>query len=129
MEDGLDPARHLAMGRALAPLRDEDVLLVGSGMSYHDLRDFRSGMSPDARAAKSEPFDRWLHGTITADPSARDAELARWASAPGARLAHPHEDHLLPLMVVAGAAGDDRGRVPFSDTFAGFRITAAHFGG
>ena len=129
LEEGMDPERHLALGRALAPLRDEGVLLVGSGMSYHNLRDFFSGLPRAARGAKSGPFDAWLQETVVAEPAARDAALARWAQAPNARLAHPREEHLLPLMVMAGAAGADRGRVAFHDTFAGFDITAAHFGG
>jgi aromatic ring-opening dioxygenase catalytic subunit (LigB family) len=124
LQKGLDPARHLAIGRALAPLRDEGVLLVGSGMSYHDLRGFGG---PNARRV-SETFDAWLQEAVVAAPEARDAALVRWATAPAARQAHPREEHLLPLMVVAGAAGADRGAVPYSDTFGGARITAAHFG-
>jgi aromatic ring-opening dioxygenase catalytic subunit (LigB family) len=126
---GLDPAQHLAIGRALAPLRDQDVLLVGSGMSFHDLRAFTGGLPRDARAGRSRPFDAWLQATVAAAPAARDAELTRWAAAPGARVAHPREEHLLPLMVMAGAAAGDRGHVAYHDTFGGFHITAAHFGG
>jgi aromatic ring-opening dioxygenase catalytic subunit (LigB family) len=125
---GLDPARHLALGRALAPLRGEAVLLVGSGMSYHNMGDFRGGAPRASRAERSAPFDQWLGRVVGADAAARDAELARWADAPGARAAHPREEHLLPLMVIAGAAGEDRGRVAFNDTFAGFRVSAVHFG-
>jgi len=127
LQEGLDPARHLAFGRALAPLRAEGVLLVGSGMSFHNLRDFFGPMPRAARAAKSGPFDEWLRRVAVADRAARDAELARWEHAPNARLAHPREEHLLPLMVIAGAAGDDRGRVAYRDTFAGFDISAVHF--
>ena len=127
--EGLDPERHLALGRALAPLRDEGVLLVGSGMSYHNMRDLVGGAPREARAAKSAPFDDWLGRVAAADAGARDAELARWEEAPGARAAHPREEHLLPLMVVAGAAGDDRGRVAFHDTYGGFHVSAVHFGG
>jgi hypothetical protein len=64
----------------------------------------------------------------TAEPAARDAGLARWGSAPMARLAHPREEHLLPLMVMAGAAGEDRGQIAFHGSFAGFDITAVQFG-
>jgi aromatic ring-opening dioxygenase catalytic subunit (LigB family) len=127
LEAGLDPARHLAIGRALAPLRDEDVLLVGSGMSFHDLRAF-GRLPAEARGPRSEPFDTWLRQAVVADPAARAAELTRWETAPAARAAHPREEHLLPLMVMAGAAGDDQGRIAFHDTFAGFHITAVHFG-
>jgi aromatic ring-opening dioxygenase catalytic subunit (LigB family) len=127
--EGLDPQRHLALGRALAPLRDEGVLLVGSGMSFHNMRDLLGGATREARTAKSAPFDDWLVRVVAGDAGARDAELARWAEAPGARAAHPREEHLLPLMVIAGAAGDDRGRVAFRDTYGGFRVSAVHFGG
>jgi aromatic ring-opening dioxygenase catalytic subunit (LigB family) len=124
LEEGLDPVRHLAIGRALAPLRDEGVLLVGSGMSYHNLRMFGR---PEARA-DAEAFDVWMQHAAVAEPAARDSELTRWAAAPAARRAHPREEHLLPLMVMAGAAGTDRGRVTYSDTFAGARISAVQFG-
>lgn len=122
--DGLDPAHHLAIGNALAPLRDEGVLLVGSGMSYHNMRGFRQASSKPV----SEIFDAWLQKASTADPEVRNNELVRWSSAPQARNVHPREEHLLPLMVVAGAAGTDRGRITYSDTFAGVRISSVHFG-
>jgi aromatic ring-opening dioxygenase catalytic subunit (LigB family) len=126
LETNLDPARHLAIGRALAPLRDEDVLVVGSGMSTHNLGDLR--LPAERRQARSEPFDAWLREAVTAGAGERDAALARWEEAPMARVAHPREEHLLPLMVVAGAAGRDRGRVAFHGTFARSAISAAHFG-
>ncbi len=121
---GLDPELHLSIGRALAPLRDERVLLVGSGMSYHNMRGFGGG----ARSASAE-FDDWLRKTIALEPSARDAALARWEEAPAARACHPREEHLLPLMVVAGAAGEDRGTVPYGDVLMGVRTSAVQFGG
>ncbi len=126
LETNLDPARHLAIGRALAPLRDEDVLVVGSGMSYHNLGDMRR--PAERRRERSEPFDAWLREAVVADAGKRDAALTHWEEAPMARVAHPREEHLLPLMVVAGAAGEDRGRVAFQGTF-GCAISAAHFGG
>lgn len=121
---GLDPRLHLEIGRALAPLRDEGVFIVGSGMSYHNMRGFGS---PHARPASIE-FDEWLRDTIVLEPAARDARLARWTEAPSARACHPREEHLLPLMVIAGAAGEDRGSAPYSDLLMGTRISAAHFG-
>ncbi len=124
LQEGLDPERHLAIGKALAPLRDEGVLLVGSGMSFHNLRDFGR---PSGRSS-SVAFDEWLRRIVVGDAPTRDADLARWSSAPSARHAHPREEHLLPLMVMAGAAGADRGRVVYSDTFGGARISAVHFG-
>jgi aromatic ring-opening dioxygenase catalytic subunit (LigB family) len=124
LKAGLDPGEHLAIGRALAPLRDEDVLILGSGMSYHNLRDLRSGAARQASSA----FDAWLKEAATAEPEARARSLSAWASAPSARQAHPREEHLLPLMVVAGAAGADAGRVTWSDDWMGARISAFQYG-
>jgi aromatic ring-opening dioxygenase catalytic subunit (LigB family) len=123
LKSGLDPEEHLAMGRALAPLRDEGVFLVGSGMTYHNLRAFGPQAAPVSRA-----FDDWLRETSTLDPGERDRRLAQWVRAPSARLAHPREEHLVPLMVVAGAAGGDRGRVGYEGELMGLQISAYHFG-
>jgi aromatic ring-opening dioxygenase catalytic subunit (LigB family) len=119
---GLDPEEHLAIGRALQPLRDEGVFIVGSGMTYHNLRAF----GPQARPA-SEAFDGWLREAMVAEPGWRDRLLAQWSEAPAARAAHPREEHLLPLMVVAGAAGSDRAAIGYQGTFAGVRLSAYHF--
>lgn len=101
-----DPAAHLLAGRALAPLRDEGVLIIGSGASFHNLQ--RLGQ---AAAEPSVVFDRWLQETLTARPAAeRELLLADWEQAPAARLAHAREEHLLPLMVAAGAAPGEQGR-------------------
>jgi aromatic ring-opening dioxygenase catalytic subunit (LigB family) len=124
LKEDLDAGEHLALGRALAPLRDEGVLIVGSGMSYHNLRAFGS-----ARArAVSEAFDAWLREAALADPETRARRLTDWAAAPAARQAHPREEHLLPLMVVAGAAGDDPGRLGFDGIFGHARLSAFHYG-
>lgn len=124
LKAGLDPAEHLAMGRALAPLRDEGVFIIGSGMSFHNLRAFRD---PGARPV-AEEFDAWLRETAALKPGERDERLTAWSRAPSARLAHPREEHLLPLMVIAGAAGTDRGTTAYNGTFAGLRLSAYHFG-
>ncbi len=123
LKRGLDPAEHIAMGRALAPLRDEGVLILASGMSYHNLRAF----GPQGRGP-SEAFDQWLNEAVTAAPEERDARLAAWARAPSARAVHPREEHLIPLMVAAGAAGADRGRTAYNGTLVGLRLSAHHFG-
>jgi aromatic ring-opening dioxygenase catalytic subunit (LigB family) len=121
---GLDPAQHVALGKALAPLRDEGVLILGSGSSYHNMRGFGDPRS----LGVSEAFDRWLRETTALDEDGRNAGLAQWAQAPAARHAHPREEHLMPLMVVAGAAGSDRGTVGYDDVFMGVRVSAIHFG-
>lgn len=124
LKRGLDPAEHLAIGRALAPLRDEGIFIIGSGMTFHNLRAFR-----DPRAAPvAEEFDAWLRESMVQDAPLRDHRLEQWTNAPAARLAHPREEHLLPLMVAAGAAGDDLAVVGFNDTFAGLRLSSYHFG-
>jgi aromatic ring-opening dioxygenase catalytic subunit (LigB family) len=123
----LDPAAHLAIGRALAPLRDEGVLIVGSGMSYHNLREFWSTRPQDVEAA--EHFDTWLTAAVeNRESAARDAQLTTWADAPGARAAHPRSEHLLPLMVAAGAGGPDRGRRTYSDRVFGKAVSGFQFG-
>ena len=96
----LDPALHLAAGRALAPLREEGVLIVGSGMSFHNMRAYGNPLATEP----STSFDRWLGESVSLEGKARAARLARWEQAPAARLSHPREEHLLPLMVAAGAA-------------------------
>jgi len=121
--EGLDPEAHLRLGRALAPLRDEGVLIVGSGLSFHNLRVFF-----DPRAASvAAPFDAWLRDVVVREPAARDRALASWLDAPGARACHPREEHLLPLMVAAGAAGADRGTVAWNDRYLNVPLTAVHF--
>lgn len=120
---GLDPKTHLAMGRALRPLRSQGVLIVGSGMSYHNLRGFGAKYG-DA----SNEFDAWLTKAVTAPDPERDEHLIHWTQAPHARLAHPREEHLLPLMVAAGAAGEDLGRRIFSDRVMGVVVSAYQFG-
>ena len=114
---GLDPATHVAVGRALAPLRDEGVLIIGSGLpSYHDLRRFGP-----AGAEPSREFDRWLTETLVDhDGADRSERLCDWESAPCARLAHPREEHLLPVMVAVGAAEGEAGvRQYHEDAFMG----------
>ena len=96
----LDPALHRAAGQALAPLRDEGVLIVGSGMSFHNMR----GYGDPRSTAPSHAFDDWLTATVTADATTRAAGLDHWEHAPSARFAHPDAEHLLPLMVAAGAS-------------------------
>lgn len=120
-----DPAVHLALGRALAPLRDDGVLIIGSGLSYHNLR----AMGPVARVP-AKAFDDWLAGAMAADPAARERALIGWENAPGARIAHPREEHLLPLMVAVGAAGDDPAvRCYHEDNFfGGIAVSSFRFG-
>lgn len=122
----MDAGAHLAVGRALQGLRDEGVLIVGSGMSFHNMR----GYGDPRFGPISDTFDAWLTGAVEAPPTERDTALANWTQAPGARLCHPPraEEHLLPLMVVAGAAGADAGAKVFSDRVMETTLSAFHFG-
>jgi aromatic ring-opening dioxygenase catalytic subunit (LigB family) len=124
LKSGLDPAEHLAMGRALAPLRDEGVFIVGSGDTFHNMREFRRPKASDEMLK----FDEWLKGVVTGDAAHRDEQLTNWTAAPFARFCHPREEHLLPLMVIAGAAGKDAGVVTWSGGFMGSPQTGYHFG-
>ena len=126
LQQGLDPELHLEAGRALRSLRNEGVLIVGSGMSYHNMRGFRTA----AGAEDSEIFDRWLTRALTdSDLAHRWSNLRQWSQAPAARAAHPREEHLLPLMVAAGAAFEEPGERVFSDTvMRGARISGYRFG-
>ena len=121
-----DPETHLAVGRALAPLRKEGVLIVGSGLSYHNLRQF----GPEAVLPSAE-FDAWLSKTVSGLSSEeRNEKLRNWSLAPSARSAHPREDHLIPLMVAAGAAEEEKGvRVYHEDSFfGGITVSSFRFG-
>jgi aromatic ring-opening dioxygenase catalytic subunit (LigB family) len=124
LKAGFDPEAHLAAGRALAPLRDEAVLIAGSGMSFHDLRLF----GQPAAGPISERFDHWLTEAVESVPAKRDAALAHWADAPAGRQSHPREEHLIPLLVAAGAAGDDMGRTVFTDRLMNVTISGHRFG-
>jgi aromatic ring-opening dioxygenase catalytic subunit (LigB family) len=124
LQHGLDPAAHLAIGRALKPLRDEGVLILGSGQTYHNMRGFFAGGAVDEKA---EGFDTWLRAAMI-DGATRDEALIRWEDAPHARVAQPHEDHLLPLMVAAGAASGETGAVHFRGHALGKPISGFRFG-
>ncbi len=126
LRNDLDAEAHVAAGRALGGLRDDGVLIVGSGMSFHNMR----GYGDPRFTPISAEFDDWLSAAVAAEPERRDALLAQWTEAPHARLCHPPraEEHLLPLMVAAGAAGDSRGQRPYSEVLMGTTISAFRFG-
>jgi aromatic ring-opening dioxygenase catalytic subunit (LigB family) len=125
LDHSLDPALHIAAGRALAPLRDEGVLIIASGMSFHNLRGYMRPETPE----RARAFDAWLTNTVQLPAPERDAKLASWREAPFAAYAHPREDHLIPLMVAAGAGGEAPGKLIFSDEPMAARIIAYRFDG
>ena len=121
----LDPAAHILMGRALEPLRSEGVLILGSGMSYHNMNRL---MRQEKMNVESDQFDAWLTETCKLDATEREMQLSQWSKAPTARDAHPREEHLLPLMVVAGAAGEDHGVKTYTGRVMGATVSAFQFG-
>jgi aromatic ring-opening dioxygenase catalytic subunit (LigB family) len=122
IRSGYDPEQHLAVGRALAPLRDEGVLILASGLSYHNLRLFGPGAK-----APSEAFDAWLAQSLALPSRERTQALEEWDRAPAARVAHPREDHFIPLLVAAGAAESEAAeRVYHEQDFMG-GVTASSY--
>lgn len=124
----LDPASHIALGKALTPLRKENVLIVGSGMSFHNLRAFFASRESHA-SLESMAFDQWLVETCASPAlqlNEREARLKDWEEdAPYARFCHPREDHLLPLHVCFGAAtATPTARVAFSGDVMGQQVSA-----
>ena len=122
----LDPAAHILAGQALSDLRQEGVLIVASGMSFHNTRGYG-----DARFTHpSVQFDTWLTAAAAQTGNARESALIDWARAPHALDSHPlgAEEHLLPLMVAVGAAGRDQGQKIYSEQVLKTQLSAWQFG-
>ncbi len=121
---GLNPSAHIALGKALQELAQENILVVGSGFSFHNLRAFSwQGMSaPDAA---NDGFQNWLIDVCVSPISQaeREQRLIGWEQAPSARYCHPREEHLLPLHVCAGLAGKPAELI-FDDYILGKRAVA-----
>ncbi|MFH2131202.1 MAG: class III extradiol ring-cleavage dioxygenase [bacterium] len=122
----LDPAAHIALGRAIAAIRRKNILTIGSGLSYHNLREFFVTADHSRRA--SEAFDSWLIETCTTpamSPLEREQRLINWKAAPSARLCHPREEHLLPLHVCYGVASAESpvAEVVFNQELMGKKVT------
>ena len=126
LREDLDPTAHLQVGRALEALRDEGVLIVGSGMSFHNMRGYG-----DARYTPiSAEFDDWLTAAVESPQAQRDAQLQAWSQAPHAYDCHPpgDEEHLIPLLVAAGAGGESVGHRVYSEQVMQTTISAYRFG-
>ena len=121
---GLDAVAHLRLGLALQELRNENVVIIGSGMSFHNLQAIFAGDQPELRTA-SDQFHQWLLDTVgTARLSAEDRlkALAEWHKAPYARFCHPRAEHLLPLHVCAGIAGGAAATVVFDEALMNHKV-------
>ncbi len=121
---GLDAGKHLSLGKALKSLLDEDILIIGSGFSFHNMDAFT--FSTDGEAdERNDSFQNWLIDVCTGEYSAdeRESMLTQWQNATGARYCHPREEHLLPLHVCQAMAGTG-GELVFHDYIAGKRAVA-----
>lgn len=125
MLNNLNPLAHIQLGKALAPLREQGVLLVGSGMSFHNMRAYGN---PEFTPI-SEEFNQWLVETMLLTGEAREQALLNWEQAPKARLCHPPkaEEHLLPLLVIAGSAAKSQGVCTYNDLLLETSISAFEF--
>lgn len=128
LKNTLDVASHVAIGKALEPLRHEDVLIIASGMSYHNMRMFRQ--AEPSHVQQAVRFDQWLVEAVTiGDVDERAARLSTWDQNADALACHvPDHDHLVPLFVAAGAAGSDAGRQVFQGHFLGKPYSGFRFG-
>lgn len=124
MKHDYDPEEHFKLGHALAPLRKEGILIMGSGNSYHNFH------PPADVIAQTTAFDEWLTDTLVVHAGpAREQHLKVWAKAPGARVAQPREDHLVPLFVAVGAAVGETGqRIHHEMTFGKGANSSFRFG-
>ena len=121
----LDAAQHILIGQALSELKNENLLILGSGFSFHNMQAFLS-KEDDAIDPRNQEFDLWLQQTCV-DPKLsldeRTAKLSDWQSAPHADYCHPRGEHLLPLHVCYGF-GQTAARTVFQETVSGFIATA-----
>ena len=121
---GLDAQTHIELGKALRPLLDEDVLIIGSGFSFHNMREFTMSADEEIDQRNDDFQNRLIEiCTVDANQADREAFLADWESAPNARYCHPREEHLLPLHVCA-AMGGSPAELVFHDYIAGKRAVA-----
>jgi aromatic ring-opening dioxygenase catalytic subunit (LigB family) len=122
----LDAAEHVCIGQALGTLKDENLLILGSGFSFHNMQTSMS-KNDDSTDQHNQEFETWLAQTCSdqdLSEKEREARLVAWESAPHARYCHPREEHLLPLQVCYGV-GQSAATTVFQDKVAGY-ITSAY---
>ena len=121
---GLNPGAHIALGKALRELMKENILVIGSGFSFHNLRAFSWQGNTDADPA-NDAFQDWLIESCTGSlpQSEREERFIQWEKAPSARYCHPREEHLLPLHVCLGLA-DKPANLIFDNKILGKRSVA-----
>jgi aromatic ring-opening dioxygenase catalytic subunit (LigB family) len=122
---GLNPSAHIALGKALQALSHQNILVIGSGFSFHNMRAF-SWQGTGTSDPANDAFQDWLIETCSGPltPGERQARLAGWEKAPSARYCHPREEHLLPLHVCFGMAGEEPAQLIFDNQILGKRNVA-----
>jgi aromatic ring-opening dioxygenase catalytic subunit (LigB family) len=125
-----DPKLHIDIGKALAPLREKNILIIGSGMSFHNMQGF---MSADKQSnEKSDAFSQWLIDTLSSGEHSverQEKQLIHWEQAPHAHFCHPREEHLLPLHVCFGMAAStsSTAQVFYDEKMMGKRVISLHW--
>lgn len=106
-----NPHAHYALGRAVSKLRDQGIVIIGAGMSVHNLRDMHHMFEGNTEPMPyTVSFDNALKEAVESDPAVREEKMAVVCKRPDAKQAHPFQDHLMPVFIAAGAAGDDAGK-------------------
>ncbi len=125
LSSSLDAALHVRIGRALADLKSENLLVLGSGFSFHNMKALMS-KADDLTDEKNQAFETWLARTCSdtqITEADRESRLVHWEQAPHARYCHPREEHLLPLHVCYGI-GRSAAKLVFQDKVSGFMTSA-----
>lgn len=125
LTNGLDPLSHIKLGRALKELLSKNILVIGSGFSFHNMMAFNLGSTEEIDDPQNNAFQEWLIDVCTAemDCSLREEKLINWQTAPGAQYCHPREEHLLPLHLCTAMTGK-KAELIFDDFIAGKRAVA-----
>lgn len=108
--DTEDPSQHYKLGQAVARLRDENILIIVSGMAVHNLRDMRFTFGKSQPMPYTVSFDEALKEAVGTTPGEREKAMVELMKRPDARQSHPSFEHLLPIHIGAGAAGEDLGK-------------------
>ena len=123
----LDAQQHIDIGKALSALREQNILVIGSGMSFHNFGSMRRKSADDKH--QSQVFDDWLAETCCAEAltaEQREQRLSNWDTAPSGRFCHPREEHLLPLQVCFGmvAGNQHQAEHVYAGSMGGLRLSA-----
>ena len=105
-----DPSQHLALGRAVSNLRSQGVVIIVSGMAVHNLPDWRTMRGNPRPTTYGDSFDKALKEAVESTPGDREEEMVKLLDRSDAGQAHPTFEHLLPIFVGSGAAGEDTGK-------------------